>query len=212
MQRLDHAGIWTMIAGTFTPIHWILFRARWRWLFLISLWTIAITGLVLKTVYFYDIPEWLGLSFYLGLGWLGVISFIKIHQIYGKENSKFLLLGGLAYTVGALSENLRWPFLIEGVFGPHEIFHICVLLGAYFHWKFIFEWSDYPVNNHMRFLVRERPNSIFIAEAIGEKIKLHAHDKNKIKEMILDTVKNKFHKRSPAHSVKVEYLQEEYLQ
>lgn len=211
MQRLDHAAIWTMIAGSFTPIHWILFRGPWRWLFLLVMWTLAITGLVLKTVFFYDIPEWLGLSFYLFLGWMGMLSFIKIYFIYGKENLKLLVIGGLAYTVGAVIENLRWPILIPNVLGPHEIFHVCVLMGAYAHWRFIYEWSNHPISNHIRFLVRERPNSIFIAEAIGENIQLHAHNLEKLKNDIQKTIDSKFHQRTPAHSVKLEYLKEEYL-
>jgi channel protein (hemolysin III family) len=57
-QRLDHAAIFLVIAGTFTPIQCILFTGLQRWGFLIILWVLAISGLVIKTVFFETIPEW----------------------------------------------------------------------------------------------------------------------------------------------------------
>ena len=68
LQRLDHAGIWVLIAGTFAPTHVILFRGPWRWLILMIVWVIAITGLVLEVVYFKTFPEWLATTLFLGLG------------------------------------------------------------------------------------------------------------------------------------------------
>ena len=61
LHRLDHAAIFILIAGSFTPVHAILFRGPWRWGMLAGVWTMAITGLTLKTVYFTSIPEWFGL-------------------------------------------------------------------------------------------------------------------------------------------------------
>jgi channel protein (hemolysin III family) len=55
LQRLDHAGIWTLIAATFAPIHIILFRGHRRWLVLLIVWAAAITGLVLEIVFFEDV-------------------------------------------------------------------------------------------------------------------------------------------------------------
>ncbi|HEY8219024.1 MAG TPA: hemolysin III family protein, partial [Methylobacter sp.] len=71
-QRLDHAAIFLVIAGTFTPINCILFDGLLRWGFLVTVWVLAISGLIVKTIFFTTIPEWLGLSFYLGLGWMGL--------------------------------------------------------------------------------------------------------------------------------------------
>lgn len=56
-QRLDHAAIFLVIAGTFTPIHCILFSGFLRWGFLLIVWVLAISGLVVKTIYFTTIPE-----------------------------------------------------------------------------------------------------------------------------------------------------------
>jgi len=137
LQRLDHAAIFLMIAGTFTPLHSILFRGVLRWLPLVVIWTIAITGITLKTIFFSQIPETLSLGTYLGMGWLGLISvvFICIHWGFGLAAP--LLKGSVAYSIGSLFEFLKGPIVISGVIGPHELFHLAVLVGIAYHWKFI---------------------------------------------------------------------------
>ncbi len=94
MQHLDHAAIWIMIAGTFTPIHVILFTGWRRWGVLAIVWTAAITGLVLKTVFFDEFPEWLGLIFYLALGWVGVFSGTMLAKQTGWQGVRLLGYGG----------------------------------------------------------------------------------------------------------------------
>ncbi|MDF2178589.1 hemolysin III family protein [Aliiglaciecola sp. CAU 1673] len=146
LKRLDHAGIFLLIAGTFTPIHAIMFRGFWRWGFLTLIWALAITGVVLKTIYFNALSEWLGLIFYIGLGWMGILSACLIHRMYGCEIIKPLLFGAIAYTLGALLDFLRVPVLIPGVLGPHELFHIAVLAGIAWHWKLVNTLLRWPEN------------------------------------------------------------------
>ena len=137
LLRLDHAAIFVLIAGSFTPVHAILLRDRWHWHLLAWIWGAAIVGLTLKTVYFDSVPQWLGLMMYLGLGWLGVISSIALARRFGVRFVLPLVWGALAYTFGAVAEFLGWPVLIPGVVGPHEIFHLAVVAGISFHWAFI---------------------------------------------------------------------------
>lgn len=137
LMRLDHAAIFVLIAGSFTPVHMILLHDRWHRHLLPLIWLAAIAGLALKSVYFDTMPEWLGLTMYLGLGWLGVISAVTLAYRYGLHFILPLVWGGLAYTVGAMAEHLHWPVLIPGIFGPHEMFHLAVLAGISFHWAFI---------------------------------------------------------------------------
>ena len=59
LQRLDHAAIWVLIAGTFTPIHVILFRGPWRWLILTTVWVIGLLGLIFEAIFFTSFPQWL---------------------------------------------------------------------------------------------------------------------------------------------------------
>jgi channel protein (hemolysin III family) len=141
-QRLDHAAIFLVIAGTFTPIHCILFTGFLRWGFLLIVWILAISGLVLKTVFFTTIPEWLGLSFYLGLGWMGLFMGYKLWQRYGFAFIRPLVIGGICYTVGAIIEYQHKLIILNGILGPHEILHIAVLAGIGFQWWFIIKALD----------------------------------------------------------------------
>jgi channel protein (hemolysin III family) len=141
-QRLDHAAIFLVIAGTFTPIHCILFTGFLRWGFLLIVWILAISGLVLKTVFFTTIPEWLGLSFYLGLGWMGLFMGYKLWQRYGFAFIRPLVIGGICYTVGAIIEYQHKLIILNGILGPHEVLHIAVLAGIGFQWWFIIKELD----------------------------------------------------------------------
>jgi channel protein (hemolysin III family) len=137
LLRLDHAAIFVLIAGSFTPVHVILLRERWQWHLLAWIWVAAIAGLVLKTVFFDGTPPWLGLMMYLGLGWLGLISTVALARRFGVRFVLPLVWGALAYTIGALADFLGWPVLVAGVVGPHEVFHLAVLAGVSCHWAFI---------------------------------------------------------------------------
>lgn len=137
MQRLDHAAIFTLIAATFTPVHVMLFRGILRWGFLFLIWVTALTGITLKTIFFNNISEWLGLIFYLGLGWLGAVSGWFIYRSTRWLYLKPLIFGALAYTAGAVIDFVQQPVLIPQVLGPHELFHIMVLAGITLHWIFL---------------------------------------------------------------------------
>lgn len=137
LLRLDHAAIFVLIAGSFTPVHVILLRDLWHWHLLAWIWVAAIAGLVLKTVYFDATPQWLGLLMYLGLGWLGVVSTVALARRSGVRFVLPLVWGALAYTLGAVADFARWPVLVVGVVGPHEVFHLAVIAGVSFHWAFV---------------------------------------------------------------------------
>jgi len=137
LQRLDHAGIFALIAGTFTPVHAILFTGFWRWGVLTLIWTLAIIGITFKSIFFNELAEWVGLMFYLGLGWIGILSAYLTHRLHGFTIIKPLIYGALAYTVGASLEFLRLPIVIPGIIGPHELFHIAVIAGIAWHWQFV---------------------------------------------------------------------------
>ena len=138
-RRLDHGAIFVLIAGTFTPVHGILFRGMMRWLPLVLIWLAAFVGLTLELPYFSDLPEWVELTAYIGMGWTGTFSVVLLGRRYGYAFVRPLVWGGVAYSVGGVLEFLRWPALIPGVVGPHEVFHLGVLSGVGLHWKFMFQ-------------------------------------------------------------------------
>ena len=142
LQRLDHAAIFVLIAGSFTATHGILFRGLARWGMLFLFWSAAITGLTLKTVFFETFPEALGLSLYVGFGWLGMVSGGLLWRRFSFTFVKPLLWGGIFYTAGGVFEFLRTPTLIPGVVGPHELFHVAVLIGMAFHWRFVYSFAE----------------------------------------------------------------------
>lgn len=137
LRRIDHAGIFFLIAATYTPVHIIQFRGLMRWGVLTIIWSAAITGIVLKSVFFESVPDLLSLSLYLTLGWAGILSAVALHRRYGWKPLEPLVFGALAYTTGAVLEFLRRPVLVGGVVGPHEVFHVFVLLGVACHWVYI---------------------------------------------------------------------------
>lgn len=147
MERLDHGAIFILIAATFTPVHGLLFRGWLRWLPLLLVWSAAITGITIKTIFFEDLAEWLGLVLYLSLGWVGVFSLILLARGYGVAFVRPLIVGGLIYTFGAALEFRGWPIVIPGIVHPHEVFHVAVLAGALCHWRFV--WRLAGVGAHI---------------------------------------------------------------
>jgi channel protein (hemolysin III family) len=141
MLRLDHGAIFLLIAGTFTPIHGLLFRGPLRWAPLVMIWAFAIAGVVAKTAFFDSVDGWVGLVLYLGMGWFGLFSGGLLCRWRGYAFVRPLLWGGIAYSVGAVAEFFRWPVLIPGVVHAHELFHLAVVAGALLHYRFIWQFA-----------------------------------------------------------------------
>ena len=141
LQMLDHAAIFILIAGTFTPTHVLLFKGFMRWGILLVVWGTAIAGITLKSIYFEEVPEIISLALYLCMGWLGAITGYKVHKRMGLKAISPLIYGAIAYTLGAVLEFARFPILIPGVMGPHELFHVLVLVGISFHWQFVYRMA-----------------------------------------------------------------------
>ena len=142
MLRLDVAAIFVLIASTFTVIHGILFSGWRRWTIILVLWIIAVTGITLRTIFFHSIPSWLGDGIFLLMGWIGAFSAYLLWSRYRWRAVKWVLGGGLFYTVGALSNTFGWPIFINKVWGPHETFHLMVLAGLGTHWAFVWSIAD----------------------------------------------------------------------
>lgn len=136
LQRLDHACIFVLIAGTFTAVHGIMFRGWLRWGVIVFVWAVTATAIPLKTIFFEDMPEGLGLTLYLAFPWIGLMSGLLLWRSHGLRFIAPFLAGGVAYTIGAVLEFLRWPNPWPGVIHAHELFHLFVIAGAAWHWQF----------------------------------------------------------------------------
>lgn len=185
LRHLDHAGIWILITGTFIPIHIFLFRGLKRWGVLFMVSTIAIMSITFEMVFFDNISELLSLAFFLSLGWFGIISIWLIKKDYSIKKSTFLIGGGLAYSIGAILDFARWPLLMDGVIGPHEVFHIFVLIGAGLHWWFVYSITHHPIS--LRLVVEVKENlrtKTFYAYGKNEKVMLSANTREELYESI----------------------------
>lgn len=206
LRHLDHAAIWILIAGTFTPMHLILFRGFKRWGVLIPVWLIAITGLTLEMIFFSNIPEWLTLSFFLFLGWIGVVSIFFFKKYYPESSYKRIGVGGIAYSLGAVMEFTRWPVLWSGVIGPHEIFHVFVLMGAASHWLFIYKNANRPKAETLIVHIKEFVNAGGY-QAIGENelIDLSADTLEELHQKIQDWVSKNFHQEMAPLEIRLKH-------
>lgn len=137
MRRLDYNAIWFLIAGTFTAIHGVMHRGRWRSWMLGVVWSLAIGGCVLQTYRFDLFSGPTGWILYSAFGWVGIFSIVKLGRQLGFQRIWPIWLSGIVYTVGAVLESRGMPTLVAGSIGPHEVFHICVILGIALHWMFI---------------------------------------------------------------------------
>lgn len=144
LQRLDHAAIFVLIAGTFTPIHSLLFRGVLRWGMLAFIWTLAVVGVTLKSIFFQSTPPTLGLWLYVAMGWFGLVAMVAVARRYGLRAVLPLVGGGVVYTLGAVIEVLEPPALVTGVIRAHEVFHLAVLGGLALHWRFIWNAITMP--------------------------------------------------------------------
>ncbi len=150
MLRLDVAAIFVLIAGTFTAVHGILFHDWRRWAVILLIWTIAITGITLRTIFFHNIPAVVGTGIFLAMGWIGAFSCWLLWKEYHWRAVVPMALGGLLYTVGAIINASNRLVLIENVWGPHESFHLLVLAALGVHFAFIWSIADGSFQRKMR--------------------------------------------------------------
>ena len=134
MLKVDHVAIFLLIAGTFTPIHFISFKGWERWGVLALVWAIAILGSVLRIQFIEVISPAVNAALYLGMGWIGALTAFLLWRSGEKDLIFFAVMGGVCYSLGAISNAVKWPNLIGGVWGPHETLHFFVLAGLTLHW------------------------------------------------------------------------------
>jgi hemolysin III len=129
--RLDNSAVFLFIAGTYTPICLLLGGSEGHGLLSVA-WAGAVLGIVL-TLAWPNAPKPLMAGIYVLLGWVFAPALAGLRIAMGGEGVRLLILGGLAYTTGALVYALRRPDPLPRVFGYHEIFHLLVIVGAVCH-------------------------------------------------------------------------------
>ena len=132
MRRLDHAAIFMLIAGTYTPFCLLLPRDTGAWL-LPLVWSGALAGMILSVAWPLA-PKWLMAALTVGLGWAIVPTLPALGAAIGGGGLVLLGAGGIAYTVGAVVYATRFPDPDPRVFGYHEVFHALVIVAAILHY------------------------------------------------------------------------------
>jgi hemolysin III len=144
LKRLDHANIFVLIAGTYTPIG--LSALPWsdgQWL-LTAVWIGAGLGIAFR-VFWLSAPRWLYVPLYLALGWASVWYMPQLFAV-NVPMTVLVIVGGIAYSVGAVIYGLKRPNPVPGVFGFHEIFHILTVVAFLCHWSAVLLIAMDPVN------------------------------------------------------------------
>jgi hemolysin III len=129
MRRLDHAGVYLLIAGTYTPVCLLALDGAWRFVVLSIVSVIASAAIVLKFAWV-TAPKWLAAAIGIGLGWVGVALLPELATRLNPAAIALLALGGIAYTVGAVIYASSRPDPYPTVFGYHELFHALTIVGV----------------------------------------------------------------------------------
>ena len=129
LQRLDHAMIFFLIAGTATPAFLLDAPGGFGLVGLIVMWALTLTAAAIHLVWM-NAPELLVGGTFVGLGWAAGLSLPWVWIHAGAAPGTLMLAGGLLYTAGALSYHRRWPNPYPSVFGYHEVFHAYVCAAA----------------------------------------------------------------------------------
>jgi hemolysin III len=130
MRRLDHAAIYLLIAGTYTPYGLLVLTGAWRAAVLGVVWIGAAVAIAVKVVWV-DAPYWVAAAFGIGLGWVGVVALPQFYDALGPWGIVLVAIGGACYTTGAVVYARRRPDPLPTVFGYHEVFHVLTIVAAF---------------------------------------------------------------------------------
>jgi hemolysin III len=129
MRRLDHAGIYLLIAGSYTPVGLLTLSGTLRTVVLAVVWSGVALAIAVKFVWV-DAPKWLSVVIAIALGWIGVAAMPQVWTHAGPAAVVLLAAGGIAYTAGAIVYARRRPDPVPQVFGYHELFHALTLVAV----------------------------------------------------------------------------------
>jgi len=130
-RKLDHLSIYLLIAGTYTPFCLVTMRGPWGWSLFGIIWGLAITGILVQSVYI-NVKRWITTLIYVGMGWMVLIALNPLLEALPLNGVYLLIAGGLSYSIGGIVYAVKRPNFSKH-FGFHELWHIFVLAGSLFH-------------------------------------------------------------------------------
>jgi len=126
LQRIDHAAIYLLIAGTYTPFLLVSLRDSWGWHLFAIIWTLALSGVVLEFVNWKPFKK-ISLALYLGMGWIIIFAINPMLEQVEVGGLILLLIGGLFYSFGVIF------YVWDKLTFNHAIWHLFVLAGSVSH-------------------------------------------------------------------------------
>jgi len=131
LKIMDHASIYVLIAGTYTPFTLVTLKGATGWVIFGISWGLALTGIILK-LFFTGKYDLISTIMYILMGWVIVFAIKPLIRNFPLEGLLWLFAGGISYTVGAVL------YSIEKIKFNHAIFHLFVLIGSFCHFMSVF--------------------------------------------------------------------------
>ena len=139
LRRIDHAMIFLLIAGSYTPFCLIALKGTAGWVLFSVIIAIAIVGISFKLIWF-NCPRWLSTGIYVLMGWLAIFLIGPLKKALSPQGLELLIIGGVFYTIGAIIYATKPNFLKSKYLGFHEIFHIFIIFGTLTHFLCVFKY------------------------------------------------------------------------
>lgn len=136
MKRLDHSAIFILISGTITPICLLALPAESGTKLLIITWMTALFGII-QSFFWVKAPKWVSSLIYLCAGWLALSYLPEMKNSLPTLDLVYVIIGGVIYSIGAIIYAFKKPNPFPSVFGYHEIFHLLVIIAAFFHFMVV---------------------------------------------------------------------------
>ena len=138
-RRIDHAMIFVLIAGSYTPVCLLALDRSKGIPLLIFIWLAAAVGISLK-IFIINCPHWVSSVIYIAMGWTCVFVFKPLLSVLPPAAFGWLLAGGIIYTIGGILYGLKLPIFdkLPANFGSQEIFHLFVMGGSFCHFIFMY--------------------------------------------------------------------------
>lgn len=133
LRRFDHANIFLLIAGSYTPFALLLLDREQATILLTAVWTGAILG-VLFRIFWVDAPRWLYVPIYVALGWAAIFWTGDFARTASTAVLVLIIAGGVLYSIGGLVYALRRPDPFPRWFGFHEVFHTLTIAAFVVHY------------------------------------------------------------------------------
>jgi len=142
LKRIDHANIFLLIAGSYTPITMLALQRDKALLLICIIWGTALLGIGFR-VFWIGAPRWLYVPIYVAMGWVA-LAFVVDFMTANAPMMILILSGGLCYSLGAACYGFKWPNPSKRHFGFHEIFHAFTVAAFLCHWTGILLIALHP--------------------------------------------------------------------